>query len=193
LRFRRILGGLLVLLFLLGARDVRADSGASAPPFSDVIAKAKLVVLATVTQRPDGGYTLDVERVLKGESGPQLVFAPSAVTVPLEGWKRAVVAFADPGSLDSRAPTIAWHVAPDGTIDPEGYQRYPGLPPTLDALLQMFGPSSTETAGQSPAVAEPAPSTTSSSFPVVTVVAILVGAAALVAVAYRVRRSADPG
>jgi hypothetical protein len=49
-----------------------------------------------------------------------------------------VVAFTDPTELDSRAPTIAWHVTAAGVVDPERYQQYPGTPQTLAALLSWF-------------------------------------------------------
>jgi hypothetical protein len=69
-----------------------------------------------------------------------------------------VIAFHDPITIDFRAPTIAWHVADDGAIDPEGFQQLPGLPPTLDAMVAAFGQDATE-----PAVASVAATTSSPS------------------------------
>jgi hypothetical protein len=118
---------------------VAADSGAPAQTFAQIVGEAKLVVVARIDIGPDGGVALDVERVLKGTAGTRLVFPPIDIGPPLDDWKRAIVAFTDSATIDFRAPTIAWHVADDGTIDPEGFQQYPGLPRTLDAMLVAFG------------------------------------------------------
>lgn len=135
---------------------VAADSGPAAQTFTAIVNQAKLIVVARVDIRPDGGVTLDVERVLKGTAGARLLFQPTDIAPPLEGWKRAVVAFTDPATIDFRAPTIAWHVADDGTIDPEGFQQHPGLPRTLDAMLLAFGQDGIESAS-APVAAMPAP------------------------------------
>jgi hypothetical protein len=128
------------------AGPVAADGGASAQTFAEIVNKAKLVVVARIDIGPDGGVTLDVERVLKGTAVARLVFPPTDIGPPLDGWKRAIVAFTDPATIDFRAPTIAWHVADDGTIDPEGFQQHPGLPRTLDAMLVAFGQDAIESA-----------------------------------------------
>ena len=120
----------------------------------------KLIVVARVTIGPAGGIVLDVERTLKGNAVKRLAFAPTD-TSALGKWNRAIVAFTDPTTIDFRAPTIAWHVADDGTIDPEGFQQFPGLPTTLDAMLVAFGQDVTEppatSDGISPTTAEPSP------------------------------------
>src|ERR1700687_2332762 len=105
----------------------------------------RLIVLVAIRQRADGGFTFDVERVLKGSAPRQLVYPPVAATPPLGSWRRAVIAFADPATDDYRAPTIAWHVTLDGRIDPERYQQYAGLPMTLAAVLDWFGLPATDT------------------------------------------------
>ena len=115
--------------------------------FADIVGGSKLVVLAAIVERPDGGFTFHVEQVLKGSAPPELVYPPLGPTPPLEGWSRAIIAFADPATDDFRAPTVAWHVTSDGTIDPEHYQRWPGLPLTLAAMLRYFNLPSTDAAG----------------------------------------------
>ncbi len=131
--------GLAAALFAAVGATAMADSGLASTTFSDVVGSSRLVVLADVTQRSDGGFDLEVERVLKGHAAATLRFpvTPSAAVQP--GWKRAVVAFRDPSTLDSRAVTIAWHVAASGALDPERYQQHPGTPQTLAALLAWFG------------------------------------------------------
>lgn len=114
--------------------------------FADVIASSRLVVLAGIVHRPGGGITLQVERFLKGVAPAQLAFVPLAATPPFDGWSRAVIAFANPATDDFRAPTIAWHVASDGAIDPEHFQRYRGLPLTLTAMLRYFDSPPTDSA-----------------------------------------------
>jgi hypothetical protein len=128
------------------AGPVFADQGPSAQTFAQIVGEAKLVVVARIDIGPDGGVTLDVERVLKGTAAERLVFPPTDIGPPLDDWKRAIVAFTDPATIDFRAPTIAWHIADDGTIDPEGFQQHPGLPRTLDAMLLAFGQDAIESA-----------------------------------------------
>lgn len=118
----------------------------STTAFADVVARSRLVVLAEIDHRPDGGYTVHVERVFKGTARAELVYPPIAATALFDGWSRAVIAFANPATDDFRAPTIAWHVGSDGSIDPEGFQRYPGLPLTLAAMLRYFEAPATDTA-----------------------------------------------
>jgi hypothetical protein len=115
-----------------------ADTGDTLERFADAIAGAKVVVVASVTVRPDEGLVLRVEQVLKGISPHQLVFEPPTMAPVLDSGGRAVIAFADLATIDFRAPTYAWIVAADGTIDPGRLQQYPGLPRTLDAMLAFF-------------------------------------------------------
>jgi MYXO-CTERM domain-containing protein len=177
------------------AGPVAADSGPAARTFAQIVGEAKLIVVARIDIGPDGGVTLDVERVLKGTAGARLVFPPTDIAPPLEDWKRAVVAFTDPATIDFRAPTIAWHVADDGTIDPEGYQRYPGLPRTLDSMLVACGQDAIESdaapvaaplATQAPLPDDPPPA-----LPVVIAGAAAIGLAALILIARR-RRAQSP-
>jgi hypothetical protein len=130
--------GLSLGLLLAMTGPASADSGPQPRVFVNVVRASRLIVLVTIHHRSDGGYTFDVERVLKGSAGAQLVFAPTLQAAVDPGWARAVIAFSDPTQLDFRTPTIAWHVAPDGRIDPEGYQQFIGLPPTLDAMIRYF-------------------------------------------------------
>jgi hypothetical protein len=137
---RTLLSAALALALLaVVAATALADSGPSATTFSDVVGSSRLIVLADVTQRPDGGFDLKVERVLKGHAAATLRFAATPSPAVQPGWRRAVVAFTDPTTIDSRAVTIAWHVAASGALDPERYQQYPGTPQTLAALLAWFG------------------------------------------------------
>jgi hypothetical protein len=156
---------------------VGADSGARAQTFAQIVGKANLVVVVRIAIGPDGGVALDVERVLKGTAAARLVFPPTDIGPPIEDWKRAIVAFADPATIDFRAPTIAWHVADDGTIDPEGFQRYPGLPRTLDAVLVAFGQDAIESAS-APVAAQPAPQAPGPDDPPAVLPVIVAGAAA---------------
>ncbi len=116
-----------------------ADSRPSQETFDQLVERSSLIVVATIHRRSDGGLTLGVETVLKGTAATELSFPPTDIAPPIETWSRAVIAFSDASTIDFRAPTIAWHVAADGRIDPEGYQPFAGLPPTLDALLAAFG------------------------------------------------------
>lgn len=171
---------------------VAADGGAPSQTFAQIVGAAKLVVVARVDIGPDGGVTLDVERVLKGAAVARLVFPPTDIAPPLEGWKRAVVAFTDPATIDFRAPTIAWHVADDGTIDPEGFQQHPGLPRTLDAMLVAFGQDAIESASAAVAALPTPPSSGPDDPPaalaVVIAAAASAGLAALVLLARPLRR-----
>jgi hypothetical protein len=127
-----------MLLLLTAAAPATASSGPSTTTFADVIARSRLVVLAEVVRRSDGGITLNAERVLKGRAGRALRFAPTLQSAVQPGWARAVVAFTDPTEPDFRAPTIAWHVTAAGVVDPERYQQYPGTPQTLASMLAWF-------------------------------------------------------
>ena len=64
---------------------VAADGGAPAQTFAQIVGKAKLVVVARIDIGPDGGVTLDVERVLKGPAVARLVFPPTDIAPPLDG------------------------------------------------------------------------------------------------------------
>lgn len=125
-------------MLLTAAAPATANSGPSTTTFADVVARSRLVVLAEVVRRADGGITLNVERVLKGSAGRVLRFAPTLQAAVQPGWARVLVAFTDPTELDFRAPTIAWHVTAAGIVDPERYEQYPGTPQTLAAMLAWF-------------------------------------------------------
>ena len=175
------------------AGPVAADQGPSAQTFSEIVNQAKLIVVAMIDMGPDGGVTLHVERVLKGTAVARLVFPPTDIGPPLDDWKRAVVAFTDPATIDFRAPTIAWHVADDGTIDPEGFQQYPGLPRKLDSMLAAFGQDAIESASEPVAALltpqAPRPDDPPAALPVVIVGAAATGLAVLILVARRRRRA----
>jgi hypothetical protein len=160
------------------AGPVAADSGPAARSFAEIVGEAKLIVFARIGIGPDGGVTLDVDRALKGTAVVRLVFPPTDIGPPLDDWKRAVVAFTDPATIDFRAPTIAWHVADDGTIDPEGFQQYPGLPRTLDAMLVAFGQDATESAS-APVAALPTPPAPRPGDPPAALPVVIAGAAAI--------------
>ena len=115
-------------------------SGPSPPStFGEVVHRSTLIVLVAVHPTATGGVVLDVERVLKGQAPYALTFADITLGPPIGDWAQAVIAFSDPSTIDFRAPTIAWHIAPDGRVDPEGYQPAADLPPTLDAMIAYFG------------------------------------------------------
>lgn len=145
--FRRTLLSAVAAVALLApaAAPIAANSGPSSTTFADIVASSRLIVLADITERRDGGLDLSVERVLKGRAATVLHFPETAQAAVQPGWKRAVVAFSDPKEIDFRAPTIAWHVAGSGALDPERYQQYPGTPQTLAALLAWFGLPATDT------------------------------------------------
>ena len=174
------------------AEPVFADQGPSAQTFSEIVNQAKLIVVARINIDLGGGVTLDVERVLKGTAVARLVFPPTDIGPPLDDWKRAIVAFTDPATIDFRAPTIAWHVADDGTIDPEGFQQHPGLPRTLDAMLLAFGQDAIESAsaldGTLPTPQAPRPDDPPA-LPVVIAGAAATGLAALILLDRRRRRA----
>ena len=134
-----------VALLAPAAAPAAADSGPSSTTFADIVAASRLVVLADITQRRDGGLDLEVERVLKGHAAATLRFPETPQAAVQPGWGRAVVAFSDPTEIDFRAPTFAWHVEASGALDPERYQQYPGTPQTLAALLAWFGLPATDT------------------------------------------------
>lgn len=135
-------------LLLAFATATAAVSGTSDRSFAGIVRSSRLVILATVHQAADGGYSLDIERVFKGQASGRLTYPPSPTDALQPGWKQAVVAFSRPDTLDFRTPTIAWHVGEDGTIDPEGYGRVPGLPATLDAMIAYFADLPSSNAGQ---------------------------------------------
>ena len=140
-----VLAGPLILCSVLVAPTLAASTP-SRTTFADVIAGSRLVVLAQIHVRTDGGLLFTVERVLKGDAtARQLSYPPLGAAPPIDHWSEAVIAFAHPETDDFRAPTIAWHVAANGTIDPEGFQQYPGLPATLAAMLRYFGAPATDT------------------------------------------------
>ena len=120
-------------------QPIRAAGSGAAETFAEEVDRSALIVLATIHPTATGGVVLDVERVLKGQAPSTLTFADITLAPPIGGWARAVIAFRDASTIDFRAPTIAWHIAPDGRVDPEGYQAAVGLPPTLDAMLAYFG------------------------------------------------------
>ena len=161
------------LLFALAGAAL-ANSAPAVTTFANVVRSSPVAVLVGVHARSDGGYTLDVERVLKGSAPARLQVAPTLQAALEAGWSRAIVAFSDVTTLDFRAPTIAWHVSADGRIDPEGYQQYRGLPQTLGAMLAWFdGVPATDTVG----LVTPAPVERS---PLISVV-ILLGLTGLIA------------
>jgi hypothetical protein len=142
------LGGAVALALaaaIASAHPAAADHGGQRPTLADIVAQSQLIVVARVSVDRDG-ITLDVERVLKGDPVEALVFPPTDQKPPLDGWKRAVFAFTDQTTLDTRAPTMAWNVADDGILDPEGFQPTDGLPATLDELIAAFGQGPVEPA-----------------------------------------------
>jgi hypothetical protein len=152
------------ILVLAAASGAHAASSQEPETFDHLIAGMQLVIVAQVTGSETLGYTYSVEHVLKGSSGPTLRLPPDLQAAVEPGWTEVVIAFSDPSTDDFRAPTIAWHVAADGTIDPEGYQQYPGLPHTLDAMLAAFQTTPSSPASEAPTVAVP-PTSPSSARP----------------------------
>lgn len=135
-----------MILALVLANPLVAASVPQPVTFAQRVAEAKLIALVTVTGDSNTGFVLTVQQVLKGQAGAQLVYpGPQFVTALEPGWTEVVIAFDDPSTLDFRAGTTVWHVASDGRIDPEGYQQFPGLPPTLTAMLAYFAPPATST------------------------------------------------
>lgn len=135
-----------MLLGLVVALPVEATGPGTQQSFAERVAEAKLVALVRVQGTPATGFVLTVDRIFKGQAGPRLVYPPPQPITALEpGWTRVVIAFDNPTELDFRAGNIVWHVAPDGQIDPEGFQRFPGLPPTLAAMIAYFGVPETST------------------------------------------------
>lgn len=135
-----------VVLGLAAAWPVAASGPVTPQSFAQRVAEAKLVALVSVEGTPATGYVLTVERVLKGRAGSRLVYpAPQWISALQPGWTRVVVAFDNPDELDFRAGNIVWHVTSDGRIDPEHFQSFPGLPPTLAAMFAYFGVPATST------------------------------------------------
>jgi hypothetical protein len=148
---RRLVAGLAILVLgLCQTSSVSAASSQTPETFADVLSRMQLVVVADVTGSTETGFTYSVETFLKGTSARTLQFGPDLQAAVEPGWTRVVLAFSNLTTDDFRAPTIAWHIGPDGTIDPEGYQQYVGLPRTLTAMLAYFGGSSGSTAPSSP-------------------------------------------
>lgn len=153
---RRMLGIALALSAGLALPMVAlADTRPSPASFSSLVERSSLIMLVTVTDLTPERTLLRVDRFLKGSTVASMAFPTRPTDVPLTAGERAVIAFEQP-DLDSRAGTIAWEVAPDGRIDPHGFQRYPGLPSDLDAFLALFG------AGPVGASSEPTASPSSS-------------------------------
>ncbi len=140
---------LMVVFALAAPPSAAAVSSPGLQSFDQLIGGMKLVVLAQIGGSETQGYRYTVERVLKGSAGSVLTFPPDLQAAVQPGWSEAVIAFADPTTDDFRAPTVAWHVAADGIIDPEKFQQYPGLPPTLTAMLAYFGQSASPSASAS--------------------------------------------
>jgi hypothetical protein len=156
-----------IAILILAAPLLAFPTGASAissqtpQTFSQLISGMKLVILAKVSGSETQGYTYTVEQVLQGSAGPALTFDPDAQAAVQPGWTEAVVAFSNLTTDDFRAPTVAWHVAPDGTIDPEKFAPYPGLPATLADMLAFFGASASPSAVASVAASAAPPASVS--------------------------------
>lgn len=145
LRFSLAVASSMILVLGL-ASPLAAASSQQPVTFAQRVAEAKLIALVSVSGDANSGFVLKVEKVLKGQTGAQLVYpGPQLITALEPGWNEVVIAFDDPTTLDFRAGTTVWHVAADGRIDPEGYQQFPGLPPTLTAMLAYFAPPATST------------------------------------------------
>jgi hypothetical protein len=172
------LGGAVALALaaaIASSHPAAADHGGQQQTFADIVDGSRLIVVARITIDRDGGVVLDVERVLKGEPIERLAFAPTDLGPPLEGWDRAMFAFTDPTTIDARAPTIAWHVADDGVLDPEGFQQAVGLPATLDAVVAAFGQDPIEpVAAALPAAAPPLAPSPADSAPAILAALIVV-------------------
>src|SRR6266566_9343524 len=94
------------------AASTLAAPAAAGSSFAGAVSGCPLIVLARVAVRSDGGITLHVEKVLKGNAGETLRFPASASAVE-PGWARAVVAFEDPSTI-AGGGTFAWHVSASG-------------------------------------------------------------------------------
>jgi MYXO-CTERM domain-containing protein len=185
---RLVLASLLFLGALAAAAPVaRADSSAQPQTFVALIGSMRLVILARVSGSPDTGFQYTIEQVFKGSaSAPELDFGPDLQAAVQPGWAEAVIAFSNPQTDDFRAPTVAWHVGPDGTIDPEGYQQLPGLPTTLGAMRAFFGateptPPAVPSAPGAAASADGSPSPTAQSSPTGPTTSLPIGEALLLA------------
>jgi hypothetical protein len=162
-----------MILALVLASPLAAVSSQQPVTFAQCIAEAKLVALVSVAGDSNSGFIVTVEKVLKGQAGVQLVYpGPQLITALEPGWTEVVIAFDDPTTLDFRAGTTVWHVASDGRVDPEGYQQFPGLPPTLTAMLAYFAPPATST--------EDTPSRQGSGFPLAPALLAISGSLAVV-------------
>ena len=154
------IGLLVTVLVSFLPAGAAANSSLAPTTFDDLIASMKLVVLAQVRGSVTTGYTYAIERTLKGSAGPVLSFGPDLQAAVQPGWTEVVVAFSNPTTDDFRAPTIAWHVTADGTVDPEGYQQYPGLPRTISEMLAHFGVA--QPPSRSPSASPSGPDTSAS-------------------------------
>ncbi len=125
--------------WIVQAGAARADTDRAEETFADLVARCPLIVLADVEHPGDGAFVLHVTESFKGAVGPELRYQDEPQAAVQAGWTKAIVAFSDPGTIDVRAPTIAWHVTDDGTVDPEGWQQYPGIPGTLADWEAAFG------------------------------------------------------
>jgi hypothetical protein len=137
--FRLVVTSLIALGILLRPTFASAASSQTPITFPDIVDASALVVLADVTGTPETGFSYSVETYLKGSGPHELRFPPDIQSAVEAGWNRVVIAFSRPSTDDVRAPTTAWHVGPDGTIDPEGYRQYVGQPATVSAMLAYFG------------------------------------------------------
>ena len=110
--------------------------------FAAVVDRSALVIVATVQDAPSvsAGYRLSIERVLKGTAGTGLTFAPDPMAVALEPGQRVVLLLTDPSGLDFRGTTVLL-VAPDGTIDPDGFAAVPATLSDLEAAYGGGAPS----------------------------------------------------
>lgn len=144
-----VAGLALVAASLAVGPPLHAATTGPRPPFPVMVADATLVVVARIALE-EARITVLVERVLAG-TGPssgRLVFEDPTDPPHLVDGAAAIIAFADPGSIEASAPTIAWHVSDDGFIDPDGLASADGLPPTLAAMYTYFGvPMAPERAG----------------------------------------------
>jgi hypothetical protein len=121
------------------AGAARADTDTADDTFAGLVSRCRLIVLADVEHLGDGALVLDVTESFKGIVGAELRYTDEPQAAVQPEWTRAIVAFSDPSTLDFRAPTVAWHVVDDGTVDPEGWQQYAGVPPTLADWEATFG------------------------------------------------------
>lgn len=161
---------LAALLLQAGASPTTASTcGGGAVPncggaatFTDMVAEYPAVALVKVETEPDHGFILTVQAVFKGHFPAKLTFVGPVSDSSIDrSWRLTIVAFQDDptsvaeGSLDLGGGTVAWHVTPDGRVDPERNWQVDGTPATLAGWFRYFHlPPSTSTAV--PAQAPPA-------------------------------------